>query len=238
MTVMAISLFFVGGVSAIEFGFDAPSEVEVEEEFSVSINSEQVGEIYDVKIIVKEIGSGSALSKILWENEWKNSYYFLNGVFPETKTFTLKVTEFRESTEICVKLRKSGETPDTLCKDITISEGGQQQNSSGGNETNQTPPPPGNQTSSGNGGDNGENNKNNRDNNRVSLVDNFNVRDEFKNISDAGKREKIVLNSPQVRQDDNEKSFVSNQEKLRYGVVFSFIAFLILLIILLSLKRL
>src|SRR3989338_5521418 len=46
------SLFFLSGVSALDFDFSSPSEVSFNQEFQVTITASQDGKIYDVKIYI------------------------------------------------------------------------------------------------------------------------------------------------------------------------------------------
>ena len=80
---MAISLV---SVSALEFSFDSPSEVEEEKEFSVSIRGEYDGKSYDVKIFVYEESFSNTVSEIYDGSNWRNPFRYLkNSLFQPSK---------------------------------------------------------------------------------------------------------------------------------------------------------
>lgn len=113
--------------SASESGLSAdfPSQVHLDEEFNVSFDYSS-GEKLDVKIFVhnssdEKVLRNEIISEIL-DSDWKDSWLYIIGAFPEQKTFSLKVNEFSGNPRLCIQLRKSGKTAilDKFCNNIKI----------------------------------------------------------------------------------------------------------------------
>lgn len=112
---------FAGFSIALDFSFDIPSRVGINENFLVKVNANS-NESYDVKIVANDVDK-----KILSEIDnggWKSSYYYVKNVFPQKNEFTVRMISGSGSNDICVRMRKSGGTAyDEVCKKIEIISG-------------------------------------------------------------------------------------------------------------------
>jgi len=212
-------------VSALEFSFDSPTEVEIDEEFDVVINAE-TNEIYDVKIFVWKDEKSNTISEIFKENQWKNPHYYLQDVFPENNIFKNKVLEGNGIREICIRMRVADTNGfDEVCQPISILE-----SSGGGGDS----PEDNEDESSGEEGEENENGDVAGDDEETSQEEND--KQEKKDEPRSATTGKIVLNSP--KEYDVNKEFVSTEKKVRGGVIYGFLALCVFLIILLALRRL
>ena len=225
MIVMAISLV---SVSALEFSFDSPSEVEEEKEFSVSIQEEYDGKSYDVKIFVYEESFSNTVSEIYDGSNWRNPFRYLKNVFPDDVEFSVRVLEFIGETEICARLREDGKTSyNQVCNKIVILEKTSDLDNEEGSSAQKE--------------DEANQNEDGVEEERTG--NNLQVKKEVVPLADNSKmssNEKIVLNPPfeETEPQEESKTFASKQEKLRNGVIYAFLAFIVILIILIALRKL
>lgn len=209
---MVISLFCMSGIYALEFSFDSPEEVQVEEEFEMTIIF-QSNEVYDVKAFVQD--DTKSYSEIYDGSKWISSFNFLIEVFPSQKTFKL-LAHIPAETEICVKLRDpvSKKIVGETCKNIKVVENSGGQMSNQQNQSNQEPQ------------------INNSTNNIVEeTYVPANTQENFKPSSN----DKIVL---EYGDEKENKSFITKQEKVRLGVIYGFAGLCVLLIIILAFRKL
>ncbi|MFH1802618.1 MAG: hypothetical protein ABH864_04150 [archaeon] len=111
---MVISVL-TSNCSALEINLDSPSEVEIDEEFTVGISVDSETPL-DIKIFVhksnsENIKSSDYISEIYDEESesWKNSWYYLKEYFPDHEKYEIRVTGSPGEREICARLRE----PDT-----------------------------------------------------------------------------------------------------------------------------
>lgn len=108
-------------VAALEYTFDTPHEVVVNEEFEVHIAA-QATEVHDVKIFAYYGSMSSYVSQIFDGAQWRNPHQYIQGAFPAQTTFRIKIIDFQGTTEICARLRLSGSsaTPTPVCNSIRV----------------------------------------------------------------------------------------------------------------------
>ncbi len=243
MKAMAISIFFIffsflslSEVSAIDFDFSSPSEISLNQEFTVSISSSQDGNNYDVKIYVHnstdiKITQKEIISQILDADKWKDSWYYVISSFPSDFEYKVKVTE-SGGREICVQLREAGKTSyDKLCKSISIKPQSENSNNNEKDNGNGNPVEEESQVSEDRAGfPNGENNS--QVTSRILWQSQENDI-YYQNYSN----EKIVLNSKSGSRISGE-IFSTRQDKARLYAIFAFTIFTIIILILLALKKL
>jgi len=94
-------------VLAESIDFDYPKEVEINEEFYVNLKlNDFPDDSYDVKV---DINSENRIAKILNNNVWKSTFYYVNDM-PLESELKMKIIEDFEKADILVKIRsKSGE---------------------------------------------------------------------------------------------------------------------------------
>ncbi|GEM_PF-6328262 len=214
---MAISLLFSANTSAIEFSFNSPEKIKVDEEFEITINLDDK-ETYDVKAFVHD--DNREYSEIFSEGSWENPYFYLKGVFPGQKTFKLIAHKALE-TKVCVKLRKSSSKAPAgeVCNNIIVEDnpGNSAQNNNQQTQNNQSMQVRSNEPKNQAEGEN-----------QIEQVQD--------NLNKAPEKDKIVL---EYDEGENEKEdFMTKQEKVRLGVLYSFAGVAVLIIILLALKKL
>ncbi|MBI2632000.1 hypothetical protein HYW75_03280 [Candidatus Pacearchaeota archaeon] len=113
-----IFLFLVNLANALEFSFNSPSSVKLNEEFKVKVFASTT-EVFDVKIYVKDFND-KVISEI-YDQSWKSSFYFVKESFPSRTEYSVRVTKAYGSFDICVKLRKSEKTTSNeLCSKIEV----------------------------------------------------------------------------------------------------------------------
>jgi len=212
-------------VSAIDFQFDSPTSINLAENFSISISADAAGDIYDVKIFVRN--SNLNIISEIYKDEWKNPYYYLKESFPAQTSYYIRLTESADSYEICARLRKTNKTNYyEECNPLSVSvsnntiDDSQTINSSQfSNNTQSTT----------------------QDDNAEDLQPNTNENiEENKTIQDSRVQDtnistnKIVLNSPSK----SKENFSTNEENTRLWILYAFTAFCIVIIILLALRKL
>jgi len=209
----------------------APLEVNLKEEFSVVIDADLSGQ-FDVKIFVhsssdERVSRNEYISEIFnpVAQMWKDSWFYIEGSFPEIKTYNLKVLESKGERKICLRLRKTGgQTSYIQCEQITILEE-KKSNSESRSELEEEPEV--------NEKEKTENNLN-RSTNKESKTEQY-----LSYIPEKTeqKQERIILNSPPTEIEPAD-FLITKDEKIRRLVVYSFLAFTIFLLILIGLRKL
>ncbi len=233
-------VFAIQLTSAIEFELISPESANAEESFLVSISS-QDSENHDVKIFIQDLNK-KIISQI-FEGSWKNPHYYIKSAFPDNKEFKIRAITNQGNYEICARLRKTGKTsfdekcnsiainpplnPDSDLKELKVDESSVSKKKS----TSKKPEEKSEENSE-------EitpqinNNKNNSEYNQLL--------NKFQNISALEpiqkKQEKIILNSkPSL---EEQQVIITNYEKHKTIILYSFIGLLVIIIIFLSLKKL
>lgn len=225
MKLMVISfltlLFFLPFVSSFEFNFTYPSIVNQNESFPVKVFSNITSDTYDVKIYVYD--DLKEFSETFDGLNWKSSRYYLISVYPDTKEFNVR-SHFVGDTNICVKLRKAGHSSsDEVCNPIKVSEA-------------ESPPPEEHEKNT------SENNKTQEDSLKTKPSNNetknsfsqSNIVKKSSSQNSYPENDKIVLNE----KENKPVSFISREEKIRLSLIYVFSFICIVIIILLSFKRL
>lgn len=110
--------------SAANLSLDSPAEVDLEEEFSVSISADS-SDVQDVKVFVHDsddakIDKSEYISEI-YNDGWKDSYYYVKQAYPDTKDYKIRVLNSPGERQICVRLRKTGSSSfSTKCNPIVV----------------------------------------------------------------------------------------------------------------------
>ncbi len=234
----AISLFCAIGVYGEEVGLDSPGGVDLNQEFDVRVYYMD-NDTYDVKIVVQSISDKKSLSEVYSNSKWTSSFYFIIGAYPETKIFKVRVKTYSDNAEICVKLRRTSDKKGQkeTCKPVKIEQsndnsntGGNQNNSN--DQNNQT----GNQNNSGSSEQNDDEDETTTKINTSSSA-NKNYENFVDNKKASDTNQKIFLGYSE-NIDNKKETLITKEEKIRQGVVYSFAALCILLIILMSFNRL
>ena len=103
--ILFLIVFLVPLIIAQGVEVDYPEEVSLEEEFSFKIKLVDFGaDTYDVKIDI--LFNGNRIAKILNNEEWKSTYYYVNDIIHENeeKEFFLKLIEDFDNAEIEIKI--------------------------------------------------------------------------------------------------------------------------------------
>ncbi len=231
MVISVLLVLFASFVCALNMSLSIPESVAINEEFYVSISSDSTDLNYDVKIFVhnsedNKIDRPEYISEIYDDASsiWKDSYYYILNSFPETKEYEIKLKSSPGDRKICLRLRKSPSEDSSFeqaCNNIEITEGEESKTDSSpekkivktANEKSQVSE---NQTST----------------NKESL--------EFQPISQEkiNNNEKIILNSKTENTEQIAQTYSSKQEKIKFGIIYGFIIFCVVVIILLALRRL
>ena len=105
---LILVIFLLPFISAQNITVNYPSEVILDEEFSViiSLMDFEAG-VYDVKIDV--LADLERVGKILDNNVWRSTYYYVSGIISsgEEKEFLLKVETYLGIADMTIKIRDS-----------------------------------------------------------------------------------------------------------------------------------
>jgi predicted nucleic acid-binding Zn ribbon protein len=232
---MVISWFLIIAFSqtalAIEFEFSSPESVFMNEPFNVEISS-PIKENLDVKIIVLDENKNTVSE--IFNNGWKNPYYYLKSVYPNKTTFRIRAASLGNH-EICARLRKTGKSSFTeKCNEIIIKE----------KETEK------------------KQDENNQELNKEKEVNTSSLEEEIseenntipKLLSNKNKTtlpenkiiyqsQKRIILAPREQhnkpiESENQNPFSTKQERFRNLIIYSFLAFCVFIILLLSLNKL
>jgi hypothetical protein len=129
LKVMAISIiaFLLLPLTTAAFGLtlDSPEEGLINEKFEVKIDADS-SELFDVKIFVHDSEGGvvtrDEYTSEIYNDGWKDPWYYLLEAFPAKKQYTIIVPDKIGRQDICVKLRKT-DAPATIfktCNEILV----------------------------------------------------------------------------------------------------------------------
>lgn len=201
--------------SAIDFDFSYPSEIYIDEAFTIKISIE-TNESYDVKAYVGD--DKKEYSEIYYEGNWESPYYYLSSAIPSQTEFDL-ISHKKGNTEICVKLRKTGQSNfDKLCDNIEVIE----QTSS--SEKTQT--------------ESNDVEKLEEENEKTDNDEDFQKEIQVTETTIYSEETKPEQNPIVLTSKSREDVFSSKDEIIRNYALFSFTFLCIIIIILLSLRKL
>ncbi len=221
MVISFLMIFFVlSSVSALEFNFNYPASVEVNENFTASLSA-STSENYDVKIFVQDNSSNIIISEI-YNDGWKNPFYYIKSVFPAKTEFLIRAKNYSGNAAICARLRKIGSSSySEKCGSINI-------------EKAQT-------TSSSSSHKSANSSSSTEDNKTVLSATNADFTPSAETqTADKGQSvqtfdsERIVLTPKK----SSSSAFVSAEEKIRLFAVYAFTGLVIIIVILLAFKKL
>jgi len=221
-------LFLLPFCSALDFSFTSPESVNLNESFQVVISA-TTPDNYDVKIVVMDNATKATLSEI-YNDEWKNPFYYIKSAFPAKSEFSVRVIKYSDKSQICTKLRKTGSSSySEKCSPIEIKQSDAQEQESPPEEEDKV-----NSTSN-------------------EIKPNKTVQKEAPDFTPAssppstysspevektepvinGSNDKIIL-TPKTA---SAESFITKDEKIRLYAVYGFTFFSICIIILLALRK-
>lgn len=237
--VMATSLlpliFFISAVFALELS--SPESVNLNDSFEVSVSS-QASELSDIKIFAAN-DEKKIISEI-FNDGWKNPFYYLKSVFPEQTIFKIRILEAGEY-DLCVRLRPSGKSSfEEKCNPIQVILGESGRNSEEKEKTSE---------------ENDENPKENEEEvNEEDKKEKINEETEqeinskvleFQSISTPGiekairiNNTKIIINSPSSKNKIAQEPLILKEGRNQLIIFYSFTAFCIIIIVLLSMRYL
>ena len=217
---------------ALDFSLDSPDSVNQDEEFIVTINSNET-DTYDVKIFVEDPSSSpKTISQIFNEDEekYQNSYFYLKEIFPQQSEFKIKITK-AGNWEICARLRKSSPSF-PICNPITVEENQNEETQEENEEAEQDAEEE---------QDNEEIEQNIEEENTTQPEDTSKEESEKQlenpTISPTS-QEPIFLNQKIEENPKASQVLRTKQEKILLYIVYAFTLFTIIIIILLALKKL
>lgn len=219
---MAISL--ISSANALDFNFTSPESVDLNEEFKVKIELE-TDEIYDVKIFVHE--NDKTISQIL-AAEWRNPARYLISAFPSESEFSVRLIQYSDNAEICVRLRKTNKTNfEESCKPIKVLETEDDESEEEDSDTDNE--------------ELEEEDENNDDEDEKEIAKestNISLKPQIVSLKETPQNhsEKIVLSSK--KQPDEAKVLITKYEREKFIILYAFIILCIFIIILLALKKL
>jgi hypothetical protein len=221
-TVISIFLLFlIPFASALDFTLNSPDSVNLNESFSVSITA-TTSDIYDVKIFVQDNSTKIIISEI-YNNGWKNPFYYIKSIFPEKSEFELRAIDYSSNAALCARLRKTNSSSySEKCNAISIN-----QDLTVEEKTNNI-----NKTTT------EENRTTIQEINKSSTPEADFIpagspsQNQIEPIIEDKNQERIVLTPKK------EEIFISNQEKIGLYAVYAFTFFALIIIILLSIRKL
>lgn len=236
MNLMVISLAFLililAPISiAADLQISAPSEVNINENFTVKILSD-VTDKSDVKIYVQD--SESKIVSEIFSSAWKSSFYYLLSAFPEYSQYTLHVKKSSGNFTLCAKLRKTGSKSiiSSPCVPFLVKETSVADKDS----------PPAEETQVSNNRTRQEERSLASEQSALSsdevqesaVLPLQNELTQIKNNSPLEKNEKIILNSP--LNSNSLEEYITPAEKSKLVISYAF-SVLVILILILILKR-
>jgi len=107
------TILLMGIITAQSIDVTYPPEVNIEEEFNFNVKLiDFPTDTYDVKIDI--LYNENRIARILSNQEWKSTYYYINDVIALEKDFTIKITEDFTQAEITIKIRDSSGNSETF----------------------------------------------------------------------------------------------------------------------------
>lgn len=220
MVISLLLLILIPLVSALDFTLNSPDSIRLNESFSVNITA-TTSDVYDVKIFVQDNSTKTIISEI-YNDGWKNPFYYIKSIFPEKSEFELKAIDYSSNVALCARLRKiNSSSYSEKCNAILIN-----QDLPVKSEPNKTSIK--------------ENKTTAQETNKSSTIgadfipagSQIPSQDQIEPILEDKNQERIVLTPKK------EEIFISNQEKIKLYAVYAFTFFALIIIILLSLRKL
>lgn len=235
LTITAISFFFLlflaFPVSALEIEVESPSNVSINEEFNVIINSEEQ-ESYDVKIFIHTAAEGEKITRgkivsSIYGSEWQSSWNYILASYPEKKNYLVKAHQ-AGSWQICVQFRRPEANTYIVkeCKPIFVS------------DSEPVMPIPDSEENSSNNSINNEEDENSAspqaEKEDLSSISSHLSSEELKNDS-SSETLKIELNKPPS---SSSKKIVSKEKYIQMGMSFAFTVLCIVIIFMIVKRKL
>lgn len=220
MWLFTLTVINITSAYAATVDITAPNEVAVGEEFTIHVTYLE-DTVYDVKAFVQSTSDNKTLSEIFSSGKWTSPFKYLIGVYPETKTFSIRVKNFSSASDLCVRMRKSGTSAfKEGCRTLAIR-----------GEKNQD------ETQSSNSNSSEDIESEDRDESEKRSSKSATQTTGYVPLATPPIEEKpakIVLQPL----NPSSETLITKEEKIRQTVIYSFAAFCILLIILLSFNKL
>ncbi|MAE49850.1 hypothetical protein CMI48_03415 [Candidatus Pacearchaeota archaeon] len=210
--------------AALTIDLTTPSEVKINDSFDVTIAAD-TSDKHDVKLFVYQDSYSDIISEIKKSGDWSNPFYYTKEAFPDQKTFQLRVLEAPGTRELCVRLRKTGGSSfDQTCTNITLIASQTESNEDEDQQDNT---------------EEEEESEQNEEEDKQEPEDNTGEASPSATPltlpSTSG--EQIILN-PSQEQPSKEEVFITQDEKHRRYLIYSFTAFTLIIILLLALRKL
>ncbi len=233
--VISLILLILPSVSALSFEFSSPNSLEIYNNFSISISA-SVSEDYDVKIFVQDNETKITISEIYNEG-WKNPYYYIKSAFPSRTSFIARVTNLSDNAVLCVRLRKTGGSSySEECKSLDISGSypePQEETAESADSLNSANLSGSSDSLGSSGSEPPEEVLSASNMNKIS-EDFIPLKQEATSVQQtASQEETIRLNSPKPNE-----VFVTSEEKVRLYAVYAFTFLVTLIVIFLIFKKL
>ena len=121
MNLMAISLvliIMISSVTSLSMNFSPDDKIYSNSEFEVFIDSKNNNQ-QDVRFFLNN--SNSTL--YVYEDNWRNAFRYILSSFPETKKYSLKISNSGEES-LCIRLRETNNPKKTesICTNINVLE--------------------------------------------------------------------------------------------------------------------
>ncbi len=235
-----ISLFFfimaIQVASAIDFSLNSPTSTDLNEEFSVSLSAETT-DIYDVKIFA--IDKDSEITSLIYNDGWKNAYYYIKETFPDEKDYKIKIIHSNGNQQICARLRQTGKTSySELCNDIEVNGDISSNDESTSDLTNKKTST--NKTSK-KSSDNSKKIIVQQESPQVinnSITNNPETQSQKISINDETPNQgKIILNNIPSKEDLPKKDYSSSKNRMMIWIAYSFAAFCAAILALIFFKK-
>lgn len=122
MRLIVLFLLLISFVSAVDFNFDCPDEIFVDEEFVCSLEVFDGDGVYDVKVDLD--GERNSVLEIWDDGNWKSGYYYLKNFIEdgEEKNVKLKILKDGEYDWV-LKLRQGNNREDFDIERVYVEEG-------------------------------------------------------------------------------------------------------------------
>ena len=240
----AISLYIIINFSAttkaLDFTFNYPETIELNETFIFSIKA-ATSENYDVKIFVKD--ENEKIISEIFSNGWKNPFFYLKEVFPKQSDFKIHIVKSATEYIICARLRKSGRSQfEEKCNKINISPINReikQKNAIEQEEIRINKIEENDETSKLESQlETSNKNENEKEplRSEISTINDIQEKITGEIIEKNKDKEKIILNSNSKSEEN--KIFTTRYEVQKQFILYAFLAFCVLLIIFLAIRRL
>lgn len=223
---MAISLFSINLVSALEITLDSPEEAILQQNIKIQF-AVTPEETYDLKAFIGE--AKKEFSEILIDGSWRSPFNYLLEAYPEINELEVRSNVLGD-TSVCVRFRSPEKTsfeekcnPIKILEGTTISENEDKKEESSEEEKTKA--------------SSSEEKEKTQEDNLDSKTNIFKKVDKKAQTESKSKdltSEEIVLGEPDIN--DAESVVYSSDYQRRMILIYSFIVFCILTIILLGLR--